>query len=256
MTGTVKRLGFVQLTFPIAVCEIDPLLSISGLLLAVLDCAGGAGCSCALAALLVSAGFGAGESAGEKGAGQEGKKLFGLVLVPEPAMSNVAPRGLPESGLLLSSPFPPPGPGPGMASTKEAAEAAMEAAVAASAAAAARWALAILALALTSAKVLAPVLLMIGKGGLGETWLADSNAGDPWILETWIWKRGKCINKLQGKAPLTHVSYLGTKQETQEKMSLMSVSSKENTHHLVGRQIKLNTLNSLMPIYSFKRLLK
>lgn len=140
-----------------------------------------------------------------------------------------------------------------MASTMEAEVVAMAAAAAASAAAAARWALAILALALTSAKVLAPVLLMIGKGGLGETWLADSNAGDPWILETWIWKRGKCINRLEGKAPLTHVSYLGTKQETQGKMGLMS--SKENTHHLVGRHIKLNTLNSLMPTYSFKRLL-
>lgn len=90
MTGTVKRLGFVRLTFPIAGCEIDAL-SISGLLLAVLDCAGGAGCSCVLAALLVAAGFGAGESAGEKGARQEGKNLFGLVLLPEPAMSNVAP---------------------------------------------------------------------------------------------------------------------------------------------------------------------
>lgn len=107
----------------------------------------------------------------------------------------------------MSSPFPPPGPGPGMASTMEAEVAAMEAAAAASATAAARWALAILALALTSAKVLAPVLLMIGKGGLGETWLADSNAGDPWILETWIWKRGKCINKLEGKA-LSHSCFL------------------------------------------------
>uniref|UniRef100_A0A2D4JDY7 Uncharacterized protein n=1 Tax=Micrurus lemniscatus lemniscatus TaxID=129467 RepID=A0A2D4JDY7_MICLE len=90
VAGTVKRLGFVQLTLPITGCEIDAL-STSGLLLAVLDCAGGAGCSCALAALLVAAGFGAGESAGEKGAELEGKTLFGLVLFPKSAMSNVAP---------------------------------------------------------------------------------------------------------------------------------------------------------------------
>lgn len=90
MAGTVKILGFVQLTLSIAGCEIDALAA-SGLLLAVLDCAVGAGCSCALAALLVAAGSGAGESAGEKGSGQEGKSLFGLVLLPEPAMSNVAP---------------------------------------------------------------------------------------------------------------------------------------------------------------------
>lgn len=90
MAGTVKRLGFVHLALPIAACEIDAL-STSGFLLAVLDCAGGADCSCALAAVLVAAGSGAGESVGEKGAGEEGKNLFGLVLLPEPAMSNVAP---------------------------------------------------------------------------------------------------------------------------------------------------------------------
>lgn len=66
---------------------------------------------------------------------------------------------------------------------------------AASAAAAARRALAIWALALMSARVLAPVLLGLvmvqGNLGLGETWLAGNGSGEPWILETGIWKENR-----------------------------------------------------------------
>lgn len=90
-----------------------------------------------------------------------------------------------------------------MVPAMEAAEAARAAAAAASAAAAARWALAICALALMSARVLAPVLLGLvmeqGKLGLGETWLEGNGSGDPWILETGILSGGTFGTGAEGK---------------------------------------------------------
>lgn len=182
-------------------------VSVPGQLPGGLGCREGTGCSCALATLQGAACSAVARAAGAREPGPEGKDLLGPAPLPEPAGSGAfawvaAPWGSPDAVLPRSSPLPPPpGPGPGMVPTMEAAVAAMEAA--ASAAAAARRALAIWALALMSARVLAPVLLGLmmvrGKLGPGETWLVGNGNGDPWILETGIWKKNREAHQSSGR---------------------------------------------------------